>query len=343
MKKHIISSVSVVVLFVLIMLFTFAKKLSNDESFNDDFRNGYKVFALTLPLNLEFAGEKVPMNNFDVRESLDRELLVCTYYQSQTLLTHKRANRWFPVIEPILKRYGVPNDFKYLAVIESNLTNVISPAGATGYWQILEATGKKYGLEINEEVDERYNVEKSTEAACYYLKEAYQTLGNWTLAAAAYNMGIDGVAKQLSMQKQNNYYNLLLNQETARYIFRILAAKEILQHPRNYGYNFRKKDVYSYIPTNRLQIDSTITNLTDFALGQEVNYKILKIFNPWLRKSYLTNKSKKTYTILLPKKGYTDYEYIDKHFSEDNSYTPEDTLRFYNSEAARIDTGNNNK
>ncbi len=320
------------------MLFTFAKRLSTDEKFNDDFRNGYKVFALDLPLNLEFAGEKVPMNNFDVRESLDRELMVCTYFQSQTLLIHKRANRWFPVIEPILKRNGVPDDFKYLAVIESNLSNVISPAGATGYWQILEATGKKYNLEINEEVDERYNVEKSTEAACSYLKEAYKTLGSWTVAAAAYNMGIDGVSRQMESQKQSSYYDLLLNQETARYVFRILAAKEILLHPKKYGYNFRKRDVYSYIPTQRINVDSTISNLTDFALSYDVNYKILKIFNPWLRKGYLTNKVKKTYTILLPKKEYTNYEYIEKHFSEDNIYTPEDTLRFYYSNAAPIDS-----
>lgn len=330
MKKHIISSLSVVILFLIVMLFSFAKKLTSDEKFNDDFRNGYKVFALNIPLHVDFAGEKVPMNNFDVRESLDRELLICTYFQSQTLLVHKRANRWFPVIEPILKRNGVPDDFKYLAVIESNLSNVISPAGATGYWQILEATGKKYDLEINEEVDERYNVEKSTEAACKYLKEAYATLGSWTMAAASYNMGIDGISKQIQSQKQDNYYNLLLNQETARYVFRIIAAKEMLTHPKNYGYNFRKRDVYAFIPTQRLKVDSAITNLTDFALSYDVNYKILKIFNPWLRKSYLSNKAKKTYTILLPKKEYTNYEYIEKHFSEDNIYSPEDTLKFYN-------------
>ncbi len=338
MKKHFISSFIVVSVFILLMLFAFAKKFSNDEKFKDEFRNGYKVFALDLPLNLEFAGEKVPMNNFDVRESLDRELLVSTYFQSQTMLVHKRANRWFPVIEPILKRNGVPDDFKYLAVIESNLSNVISPAGATGYWQILETTGKSYNLEITEVVDERYNVEKSTEAACNYLKDAYKSLGNWTLAAASYNMGIDGISKQMQVQKQDNYYNLLLNQETARYIFRILAAKEILIHPKNYGYNFRKNDVYSFIPTIRLNVDSSITNLTDFALAQGVNYKILKIFNPWLRKNFLLNKEKRKYTILLPKKGYTDYDYIESHFSEDNVYSPEDTMRFYNSEAALLDT-----
>jgi membrane-bound lytic murein transglycosylase D len=339
MKKHIISSISIVALFAFIMLFTFASKFSADEKFKDDFRNGYKVFAVDIPKNMDFAGEKVPLNNFDVRESMDRELLVNTYYQSQTLLVHKRANRWFPLIEPILKKNGVPDDFKYLAVIESNLTNVISPAGATGYWQILEATGKNLNLEINEEIDERYNVEKSTHAACAYLKEAYAALGNWTLAAAAYNMGIEGVKKQVENQKQNSYYNLLLNQETARYVYRILAAKEILLHPKNYGYNFRKKDVYSYIPTERIKIDSSITSLTDFALAHEVNYKILKIFNPWLRKGTLTNKTKKTYVLLLPKKGYTDYDYIEKHFINDNIYSPEDTLRFYNINTAIPDTG----
>ena len=338
MKKFIISSVVVFILFVTVMLFSFAHKMSSDEHFQDDFRNSYKIFALNIPKDLNFAGEKVPINNFDVRESLDRELLVNTYYQSQTLLMHKRANRWFPVIEPILKRNNVPDDFKYLAVIESNLSNVVSPAGATGYWQFMEAASRKYNLEINEDIDERYNVEKSTEAACKYLKEAYQQLGNWTLAAASYNMGMDGVAKQVQAQKQNSYYDLLLNQETARYIFRILAAKEILQHPKAYGYNIRKKDLYSYIPTQRLLIDSSITNLTDFALSQEVNYKILKIFNPWLRKSFLTNKTKKIYTILLPKKGYTNYDYIEQHFADDNNYTPDDTLRFYNMNSTKIDT-----
>ncbi|MBK9479690.1 MAG: lytic transglycosylase domain-containing protein [Bacteroidetes bacterium] len=338
MKKHLISTVSLLVLILLLMLFTFAKKLSSDESFNDEFRNGYKVFALNIPLNLSFAGEKVPMNNFDVRESLDRELLVSTYFQSQSLLVHKRANRWFPVIEPILKKYNVPNDFKYLAVIESNLTNVISPAGATGYWQLMEAAAKKYNLEINEQVDERYNVEKSTEAACLYLLEAYKTLGNWTLAAASYNMGIEGISKQMEIQKQNNYYNLLLNQETARYIFRILAAKEILEHPKNYGYNVRKKDVYAYIPTQRLSVDTSISNLADFAISQESNYKILKIFNPWLRKNYLQNTSHKHYVVLLPKKGYTDYDYIEKHFSNDNIYSSEDSLRFYITESAPADS-----
>ena len=296
------------------------------------------ILVLNIPKDLNFAGEKVPINNFDVRESLDRELLVNTYYQSQTLLMHKRANRWFPVIEPILKRNNVPDDFKYLAVIESNLSNVVSPAGATGYWQLMDAAARKYNLEINEDIDERYNVEKSTEAACKYLKDAYKQLGNWTLAAASYNMGMDGVAKQVQAQKQNSYYDLLLNQETARYNFRILAAKEILQHPKAYGYNIRKKDLYSYIPTQRLLIDSSITNLTDFALSQEVNYKILKIFNPWLRKSFLTNKTKKIYTILLPKKGYTNYDYIEQHFADDNNYTPDDTLRFYNMNSTKIDT-----
>lgn len=338
MKKHIISSVSVVALFALLMLFTFASKFNADEKFKDDFKSGYKIFALDLPKNIDFAGEKVPMNNFDVRESLDRELLVSTYYQSQTLLVHKRANRWFPVIEPILKRYNVPDDFKYLAVIESNLTNVVSPAGAVGYWQIIEATGKKLDLEINEDVDERYNVEKSTEAACKYLLEAYKVFGNWTITAASYNMGIEGISKQIENQKQSSYYDLLLNQETARYIFRILAAKEILLHPKNYGYNFRKKDVYSFIPTERIKIDTSIANLADFAIAKEVNYKILKIFNPWLRKNFLNNKTKKVYTILLPKKGYTDYDYIEKHFAEDNNYSAEDTLRFYNINAAKLDT-----
>jgi LysM repeat protein len=274
---------------------------------------GYRVFGIDFPKDLNFSGEKVPGKDIIVREAFDREILVNTYWQSNALLMHKRSSRWFPVIEPILKKHGIPDDFKYLAVVESGLTNVVSPQNATGYWQIIESTAQIYGLEINEEVDERYNVELATEAACKYFKEAYKKFGNWTLVAASYNMGMGGIEGQLKRQKVKSYYDLLLNDETSRYVFRVLAVKELLTKPKNYGYMLRKRDLYLPIPTYKVYVDSSITDLTDFAIKQGVNYKILKVFNPWLRKNTLTNKDKKKYAITLPKK-----EYLTRAFDEES-------------------------
>jgi len=271
-----------------------------DPSYQKYFNENYKIFSLNTPTQLEFADETVPLEILDVREKLDRELLVNTYWQSQSLLFHKRASRWFAVIEPILKENGVPDDFKYLAVIESGLTNVVSPAGATGYWQFLKSTGRDYGLEINNEVDERYHVEKSTEAACNYLKDAYEKYDSWTLAAASYNMGMNGLDRQIERQKVSNYYDMLLNQETARYVYRILAVKEVLSKPAQYGFHFRPKDLYPTYQTKSIAVDSSIEDFAVFAQEKEINYKILKILNPWLRESYLTNPARKTYEIALP-------------------------------------------
>lgn len=306
MKKTIFILFLLTSLYFTVKMFSFAFNDNEDNNFQNNFMDGYKVFALNIPQDMGFAGEKVPVGNFDVRESLDKELLQNVYYQSNTVLLYKRANRWFPVIAPILKKHGIPDDFKYIALIESNLTNIISPAGATGFWQIIETTAKLHGLEISQEVDERYDVEKSTEAACKYFLEAYDNLKNWTLVAASYNMGIAGIKRQLDAQKVNSYYDLLLNQETARYVFRILAIKEIFSHPRKYGYHIRKKDLYPVIPTYKVELKESVESLADWALAHEVNYKILKIFNPWLRKTMLNNKDNKSYFITLPKAGYTE-------------------------------------
>ncbi|MFI5164670.1 MAG: lytic transglycosylase domain-containing protein [Bacteroidia bacterium] len=270
-----------------------------------------------IPKDLQFANEKVPVYDFTVTESMERELLVNTYFHSQTILMHKRANRWLPFIAAILQKNGVPDDFKYIALIESNLSNTVSPKGATGFWQFLDGSGKQYGLEINDEIDERYNIEKSTEAACKYFKDAYKTFGNWTLAAASYNSGMDGLKTQIDKQKVNSYYDLALNDETARYIFRILAVKEIISKPKEYGYQLRKKDLYPVIPTQKTQIDSSITDLADFAIKNKVSYKILKYFNPWLRKNFLSNKNKKSYFIEFPKPGYNE-EYMAHLASSDS-------------------------
>jgi hypothetical protein len=260
--------------------------------------------AQYFPVNVDFAGEKTPLNISDVRERFERELLVNANLDASTLLIIKRANRSFPIMEPILAKYGVPDDFKYLAVIESGLVNVVSPAGAKGVWQFMPETAKEKGMEISESVDERYHLEKATEAACKYLIDAKAKFGNWTLAAASYNGGMTGVNKQIEIQKVTNYYDLLLNDETSRYVFRILALKEIMKNPAKYGFTFTNQELYENIPTRKLEIDSSITDLASFALAQGINYKILKIHNPWLRDKKLVNTTKKKYIIEIPTKGY---------------------------------------
>lgn len=264
----------------------------------------YNVYALPMPENLDFAGEKVPLEDTDIYERMDRELLVNTYWQSNALLLMKRANKYFPVIEPILKEYGIPDDFKYLAVIESSLTQAVSPARATGFWQIMEGTGKDYRLEINSNVDERYHIEKSTRVACEYLKKSRDQFGSWTMAAAAYNAGNAGISRQLTRQEVNDYYDLLLGEETGRYVFRILALKEIMNNPEKYGFNFSEEDLYQHIPTYTVTVDKPVTDFAKFAKEHGINYKILKIHNPWLREAHLNNSSGKVYEIEIPQTGY---------------------------------------
>ncbi len=276
----------------------------SDENLEKKIINEYNVYALNVPDELDFAGERVPLDNPDILERMDRELLVNTYWQSNALLMFKRANKHFPVIEPILEKHGIPNDFKYLAVIESGLLNVTSPAGAKGVWQIMRTTGRENGLEINTNVDERYNLEKSTEVACKYLLKAKEKFGSWTLAAAAYNAGVAGVSRRLKDQNVEDYYDLLLGEETGRYLFRIVALKEILNHPNKYGFNFRYQDLYQPIPTYKVEVDTAVTDFVKFSEQFGINYKILKLHNPWLREKHLNNKSRKQYFIEIPEKGY---------------------------------------
>ncbi len=286
---------------LILQLFVFSTNPErHDKLYLEEFKESYKVFAIPHPSSLVFAGEQVPIEDFEVRERFDRELLVNTYWQSQTMLFFKRANRWFPVIEPILESRGVPDDFKYLALIESGFQNVVSPAGATGFWQILSSTGRELGLEISSEVDERYHVEKSTEAACDFLLNAYDRFGSWALAAAAYNMGRTALVRQLNNQKVDNYYDLMLNEETSRYVFRILAVKHIFSNPQQAGYHFRKIDLYEPLDYEIITVDSTITDLPQFALDIGINYKLLREYNPWLRQYSLTNRRNKTYEIKIP-------------------------------------------
>ena len=260
----------------------------------------YKVYALTLPESVSFAGEKVSMNRPDLKERLDRELLVNTYWQSNMMLLLKRANKYFPQIERILEEEGIPDDFKYLAVIESGLANVRSPKGASGFWQIMRTTGREMGLEVNSNVDERYHLEMATRVACQYLKKAKEKLGSWTLAAAAYNRGMSGIQKKLTTQQVDNYYDLYLGSETSRYMFRILAIKEIMQHPKNYGFIFEKEDLYESIPIKKVGLDTAITNLARFSKQMKMDYNQLKLNNPWLLQNHLNNKSRKYYEIAIP-------------------------------------------
>lgn len=260
--------------------------------------------AMYFPTTTDFAGETAPLHVVDVRERLDRELLINANLHSTTTLILKRANRAFPVIEPILQKYGIPDDFKYLAVIESGLVNAVSSAGARGVWQFMPETAKEKGMEINDFVDERYHLEKSTEAACKYLLAAKNKFGSWTMAAASYNGGMNGVNKKIEEQQVTNYYDLALTEETSRYVFRILALKEIMKNPGKYGFNIYPTDLYSPIPTKKVEVDSTITDLASFAKTQGINYKILKIHNPWLRDKKLVNPNKKKYEIEIPTEGY---------------------------------------
>ncbi|UMY67105.1 MULTISPECIES: lytic transglycosylase domain-containing protein [unclassified Flavobacterium] len=264
-------------------------------------KEGKKTY---FPEKVDFAGEVTPLQIADVRERFERELLVNANLDATTLLIIKRAARVFPVIEPILAKNGVPDDFKYLAVIESGLVNAVSPAGARGVWQFMPETAKERGMEVNDVVDERYHLEKSTEAACRYLLDAKAKFGSWTLAAASYNGGVNGVNKQIGIQKVTNYYDLLLTDETSRYVFRILALKEIMQHPDRYGFIVAPHDLYQPIPVRTMEIDSSITDLADFALAQGINYKVLKIHNPWLRDRKLLNTTKKKYVLEIPTAGY---------------------------------------
>lgn len=278
-------------------------EVQNEKMTSKRLLNDYNVYAIPMPDGLNFAGEAVPVENPDILERMDRELLVNTYWQSNALLIFKRANKYFPTIEKILAEEGVPDDLKYLAVIESGLTQAVSPARATGFWQILKETGREYGLEVNDNVDERYHVEKSTRAACKYLKQSKEKFGSWTAAAAAYNAGNYGVSRRFKEQNVQDYYDLLLGEETGRYVFRIIALKEILSNPKKYGFNFRAEDLYTEVPTYKVEVDTAVTDFVKFAERFNINYKLLKLHNPWLRETKLNNSSGKKYYIEIPEKG----------------------------------------
>ena len=294
-----------VIAVVVVLLLVNAQTKTNDTAITmtSDVTEKHSVVPQTciikLPDELDFAGERVPLEMPDVAERLDRELHINVYWHSSTIQILKLANRWLPVIEKVLKQNGVPEDFKYLCVAESNLRNAVSPAGATGFWQFLNGVGKEYGLEISSEVDERYHAVKSTEAACRYLKAAYQKYGSCTMAAASYNAGMPSVSGMIENQNVNSYYDLLLKDETSRYVHRILAIKLILENPDKYGFCFDSEDLYAPLPTRTLTVKETIPDLVAFAQEHRTNVKMLKYHNPWLRANSLTVKGK-VYSIELP-------------------------------------------
>ncbi|MFN8295540.1 MAG: lytic transglycosylase domain-containing protein [Chitinophagales bacterium] len=257
------------------------------------------AYAVKIPESITFAGEAVPLDDPEVRERLDRELTVNAYWQSSTIIMLKRANRWLPSIEKILKEENIPDDFKYLCMAESALDNVVSPSGASGFWQFMKTTGNQYGLVITNEVDERYNLEKATRAACKYLRDAKDKSGSWTAAAASYNMGLAGVNKQQNLQGETEYYHLLLNSETSRYVQRIIAIKTIHQNQKDFGFYLNKEDLYPELKYTT-QLVSGSVNWVSFAKQNNISYKLLRIYNPWIRDYNLYNKEKRTYEVKIP-------------------------------------------
>lgn len=309
MKKPVYIYTSLIAAFFTIALFTsYSSQIDRDSipaipKLRAD-GLGQVVQSNDLNRPYDFAGEALPMDNFDVRERLDRELAVNSYWQSSTMQNLKLSARYFPIFERIFAEEGIPDDFKYLAVAESSLRHPTSSAGAKGMWQFMKGTAADYGLEVNSEVDERMHVEKVTRAACKYLHGRHERLGNWTLAAAAYNAGQRRITSEMESQRATSYYDLNLNAETGRYVFRVVAIKEIMKNPEKHGF-YLSSDEY-YTPLDDFSIVTTnepIPNLGDFAQKYGISYRMLKVYNPWLKAGKLTNSKKKTYEIKIPRVG----------------------------------------
>ncbi len=289
--------------------FLFGNSSLNPEKQSVKSEVPYCVTSLTVPAKTVFAGQEVDLLRYDHRERIDRELMSFTYMHATTMLTIKRANRYFPVIEPILKANGIPDDFKYLAVIESTLNPLAkSPAGAAGMWQFMPGTGRDFGLEVNNNIDERYHVEKETKAACKYLKEAYAKYGNWLCVAAAYNAGQGRISTQLQKQMVSQATDLWLVEETSRYMFRLLAAKAVISNPQQYGFLLKREHLYPAIPYNETTVTTAIADLAQFAKSQGITYAQLKDANPWLRDTSLMNKSGRTYILKIPTRAGMYYD-----------------------------------
>lgn len=289
--------------YVILKVYAFSPS-KNEVSWTN---NNFYVLDLSIPADLDFCGEKIPSNNLEIRDDLEKEFFSSAYWKANSLVLFRKAQKWFPYIEPILAQEGVPDDFKYVAVIESHLSNITSPAGASGFWQLLPGSARNYGLEVNDAVDERYHVEKATRAACRHFKDAYAVFGNWTLSAAAYNRGIGGIQAALKKQKTDNYFDLLLNRETGSFVYRILAYKTLFSSPGHFGIKKKKWNYFSKIPMNVLKVDSAVFDLRVLAQKAGTDLTVLRAFNPWLLQNYLPNPDRKMYEIRIPKNLNADY------------------------------------
>jgi membrane-bound lytic murein transglycosylase D len=259
--------------------------------------------SLDIPDKVVFAGTVIPLDRYDMRERFDREQIAFAYAYASTIVTIKRANLYFPVIEPILKQNGIPDDFKYLALVESNFnTRAFSSARAAGFWQFLPETAKQYGLEVSSGIDERYHVEKSTAAACRYLKDAYGKFGDWATVAASYNAGMERISSEQTMQQVGSFFDMLLFDETSRYIFRIMAIKEILKNPQKYGFYIKRAHLYPPIRFNEVTVTGPVQDWAEFAKSHDITYAQLKDFNVWIRGNKLENKDGNTYVVRIPLK-----------------------------------------
>ncbi|WP_436418463.1 lytic transglycosylase domain-containing protein [Petrimonas sulfuriphila] len=312
MKRNIIYIFLAIVAVSIITVMT----LSNNDSEKVELERP-QVLSMTasvdVPGEMMFAGEKIVFDRYDLHERMDRELNSFTYFHSTTLLLFKRANRIFPVIEPILKREGVPDDIKYLAVIESSLDpRAVSPARASGLWQFMSGTAQQFGLEVSPEVDERYHIEKSTVAACRYLKDAYRKLGSWSAAALSYNGGQARITSEITKQQTDKALDLWLVEETTRYYFRMLAIKTLFENPTQYGFVLRSDQLYKPMEFKEVMVSSAIPSLASFAKENGITYAQLKDFNSWLRDTKLTNKSGKNYTVLIPTRESLYYKKGEK-------------------------------
>ncbi|MBI3519958.1 MAG: lytic transglycosylase domain-containing protein [Bacteroidetes bacterium] len=315
-KKTYVSLGAWLIIAILIKTLSFHP----DLSFPDYSDSNFKVLGLNIPTNLEFAGERVPQNDYEIKESLEKEFFANKSWKNSSLALFVKARKWFPLIEPILKKEGVPDDFKYVAIIESHLSNVVSPVGASGFWQLMPITAQHYGLTVNSEIDERLDVEKATVVACKHFKDAYNYFNNWTLSAAAYNVGIGGIQNALKKQNTNNYYDLLLNEETGSFIYRILAYKTLLSNPTHFGVKNKLQKSGGFPAFKIVKVDSSITNLPAFAKHVNTNIIVLKTFNPWLIGEKLDNPEKKIYQFKIPKNKNIDLSvYFNDVFPQKSS------------------------
>lgn len=299
--KDKVSGIVIILLAAIIAFLVYTDFINPKPLEKKEIIVSYGVPELVIPDTVIFAGERVPLEIPDVRERLDRELHVNTFWHSNTIFLLKRGHRWLPAIKQELEKSGIPADLMYLAVIESDLQNKVSPSQAVGFWQLLKGTAKDFKLEVTSEVDERYHPMKSTSAAAIYLRKAHQKFGSWTNAAASYNIGRRGLERALTKQAVNSYYDLLLGEETSRYVFRAIAIKLIFENPGKYGFNFSEGHLYQKEDLQEIEITKTIHNLRDWAFDNNINYKILKRHNPWLRKNSLTVKRGKSYIFQIPK------------------------------------------